>query len=210
LVPTVGGLIPVRRGAMKRDRKAALLSDERLGQMLRAIPSRMPPPGLTTSLRVVASRERCRRVGAAWMDRFHLFATNLMRPLALPFAGGVFSTVVLFSMLAPFYPVHGESNSDIPTMLSTEATIRGIGPIGTTRDDVIVDVIVMPNSDGYGRVVDYTIVSPHGAPMDEALRRNIENWLLFTEFTPATSFGQPTSSKIRLYLQQSSHIDVKG
>jgi hypothetical protein len=195
---------------MKPDRKAELLNDEVLAQMLRGLRPRVPPPGLTTSLRVLASRER-RRMGAAWGDRLRLFATNLMRPLALPFAGGVCSAVVLFSMwLVPTYPVRGEGSFDVPTMLTTQATVRGTGPIGATGDDVIVDVIVMPNSDGYGRMVDYTVVSPHGAPVDEALRRNIENRLLFTEFTPATAFGQPTASRIRLYLQRSSHIDVKG
>ncbi len=195
---------------MKPDRKAELLNDEVLAQMLRGLRPRVPPPGLTTSLRVLASRER-RRMGGAWGDRLRLFATNLMRPLALPFAGGVCSAVVLFSMwLVPTYPVRGEGSFDVPTMLTTQATVRGTGPIGATGDDVIVDVIVMPNSDGYGRMVDYTVVSPHGAPVDEALRRNIENRLLFTEFTPATAFGQPTASRIRLYLQRSSHIDVKG
>jgi hypothetical protein len=33
--------------------------------------------------------------------------------------------------------------------------------------------------------------------------------LLFTEFTPATSFGQPMSSKTRLWFR-TSRIDVKG
>ena len=32
------------------------------------------------------------------------------------------------------------------------------------------------------------------------VRRSLENMLLFTEFTPATAFGQPTAGKIRLYL----------
>ena len=41
------------------------------------------------------------------------------------------------------------------------------------------------------------------------IRRNIESSLLFTKFTPATTFGQPMSGKIRLSFRNSS-INVKG
>src|SRR5580700_7101900 len=111
---------------MRVDRKD-LLKDEVLSQALHALPARIPPPGLTTSLRVIASRHRQRqssRSSVTWRDRARLFATNLMRPLALPFAGGVFSTVVLFSTyLIPTYPVRGTGATDVPTALSTEATV---------------------------------------------------------------------------------------
>jgi hypothetical protein len=129
-----------------------------------------------------------------------------MRPLALPFAGGVFSTVVLFSMwLVPTYPVRGSNAFDAPTMLTTEATVKRTGPVGTSGGEVIVDVMI----DGQGRMVDYNIVSGHSGLTSDALRRNIENILIFTEFTPATAFGQPMSGKMRLQLG-SSRIDVKG
>jgi hypothetical protein len=75
---------------MTRDRRVALLNDEVLGHVLRSLRPRVPPSGLTTSLRVLASRERQRRLGADWPGRLRLFAANLMRPLALPLAGGVF------------------------------------------------------------------------------------------------------------------------
>lgn len=188
----------------KRGNAAALLC------ALRDLPARVPPPGLRTSLRVLASRERQRLLGrqggVAWRDRFSLFASNLMRPLALPFAGGVFSTVVLFSMwLVPTYPLRGDSTFDVPTILTTEATVKGTAPIGAGGGDVVVDVTI----DGQGRMVDYTVVSGRNALNSEALRRNLENMLLFTVFTPATAFGQPTSGKMRLSLR-TSHIDVKG
>lgn len=193
---------------MRSDRKRTLLEDEVLSRALRSLPRRLPPLELASSLRVLASRELHRRAhgGSPWRDRLRLFAKDLMRPLALPFAGGVCSTVVLFSMcLAPTYPVRGSSTFDVPTMLTTEATVKGTGPIGASGGDVIVDVIV----DGQGRMVDYTIVSGRNVRNDDALRRSIETILLFTEFTPATAFGQPISGRMRLQLG-SSHIDVKG
>ena len=55
-------------------------SEEHVSLMLRSLPPRVPPAGLTTSLRVIASRERQRlierrslaRVFAAWLDRTRL------------------------------------------------------------------------------------------------------------------------------------------
>jgi hypothetical protein len=191
---------------MRREVKAALLNDEAMGQLLRGLRPRVPPAGLTTSLRVLASREVRRRTGAEWRDRLHMFAHNLMRPLALPFAGGVCSTIVLFSMwLTPTYPVHAQGSFDVPTVLSTEATVKGTGVVGGNDAEVVVEVII----NGEGRMVDYTIVSGRSTFNNETSRRNLENFLLFTEFTPATSFGQPMSGRMRLSLQP-SHIDVKG
>jgi hypothetical protein len=43
------------------------------------------------------------------------------------------------------------------------------------------------------------------------VRRSVERTLLFTEFTPATSFGQAIPSKLRLSLRRgASAITVKG
>ena len=182
--------------------------DDALSRALRSLPRRLPPPGVTSSLRVLASREGRRRVygsRAAFSDRLRLFSDNLMRPLALPFAGGVFSTVILFSMwLGPANTVRASSTLDVPTALATEASIRKTAPIAESTADVIVDVAV----DGQGRMVDYTIVSGNVCK-DEAMRKRIEGMLLLIQFNPATSFGQPVEGRMRLSLS-ASHIDVKG
>ena len=116
-------------GGMKRDRRATLLNDEVLSRVLRGISPLVPPPMLSTSLRVLASRELSRRSSKGWLDRVRLFADNLARPLALPFAGGVFSAVILFSMwLVPTYPMRAASGFDVPTVLTTEATVKGNRP----------------------------------------------------------------------------------
>jgi hypothetical protein len=181
--------------------------DDGLTRALRSLPRRMPPPGLNSSLRVLASREHRRRIywpSDAFSDRLTLLFDNLMRPLALPFAGGVFSTLILFAMwLGPTYTVRANS-TDVPTVLSTEASIRKTAPIAERTDDVIVDVTV----DGQGRMIDYSIVSGN-VTKDEAMRRRIEGMLLLIEFNPATSFGQPVEGRMRLSLS-ASHIDVKG
>ena len=97
-----------------------------MSEALRALPIRMPPAGLTTSLRVIASRERQRRAASSGfrglLGRWELFAKNLMRPLALPLAGGVFSAVGLFSLLIPTYPMRVDNRFDVPTMLTTQVS----------------------------------------------------------------------------------------
>ncbi len=192
---------------MKREREQAL-NDETLSRALRGLPRRIPPPNLASSLRVIASRERRRIVygpGAALADRMHLFFTNLMRPLALPFAGGLFSAVALFSMcLLPMYPVRGSGAFDVPTGLTTPAALETTAPIAANTGDVVVDVTV----DVFGRMVDYKIVSGNAA-RDESLRRSIEGTLLRTTFIPATALGQPVEAKMRLSLR-TIHIDVRG
>lgn len=181
-------------------------------QVLRNLPARTPSSGLRTSLltsaRVFASKERQRLLSTQinWRDRLNLFATNLMRPLALPFAGGIFSTVALFSMcLIPMYPVRGDDSTDVPTVLTTEAAVKYTAPIAGSCGEVVVDVTV----DESGRMVDYKIVSGFNVLTSAQVRRSLENRLIFTVFDPVTQFGQPTSGKMRLFFRN-SEVDVKG
>lgn len=178
---------------------------------LKAMRKPVAPPALTTSLRVLASRERqraaARRSLAAryevWADRARLAMHNLMRPLALPFAGGVFSAATLFSLwVAPAYPVLAHGGGDVPTGLHTAAAVKFTSPLGMSNADIVVDVLV----DEQGRMVEYSVLSGN---LDVRSRRNLENALMFTEFVPATTFGRPALGRVRVWLN-SSRIDVKG
>jgi hypothetical protein len=184
---------------------------------LRRLPVRVPPAALTTSLRVLASRESARRAASLgrqtvlglWALRTRLWAGDMMRPLALPMAGGLISALVLFSLLVP--PVMSRTPSvvaDVPTELSTEATFVSMGPFGFGEDNAIeVDVTVTVNQ--HGRVVDYSAPSGQRWMKNPQMRRSVENALLFMVFTPGTTFWQPTSGKVRLTLRR-SEIEVKG
>ena len=192
---------------MKREHEDGCVTDEMLESALRNLRRRMPPPDLRSRLRVVASRERTRAMGQniVFADRCRLFIDNLMRPLALPMAGGLFSTVLLFSMcVMPMYSVHASSTSDVPISLRTDATLLVTAPIAAAPEDVILDVTI----DAEGRMIDYKIVSGDASD-DETLRRSIEGTLLLTRFVPATRFGQPVEGRMRLSLR-TSYIDVKG
>jgi hypothetical protein len=176
--------------------------------VLRNLSLRLPPQELRTKLRVIASRERQRLLSGQinWRDRLDLSFKNMMRPLALPLAGGIFSAVALFGMcLSPMYPIHSDDSSDVSTGLTTEATVKYTQPIGGNFGEVVVDVIV----DEAGRMVDYKIVSGFNVLTTAQVRRSLENQLIFTEFKPVTQFGQPIAGKLRLYFRN-SEVDVKG
>lgn len=182
---------------------------------LRALPPLAPPAHLLTSLRVLASRDRARRLlaprlpffAAAWLKRIRLEASEMMRPFALPMAGGLASAVILFAMVAPSFAVPAHSKvADVPTGLSTGATLLGMGPFGFSGDNITIDV----NVDSLGRVTGYS--SPDGQQEwlnDPAARRSVENALLFVAISPGTTFGRPTSCTVRIMLTRSL-IDVKG
>jgi hypothetical protein len=161
-----------------------------------------------------------------WCDRLRLLAHNVMGPVALPAAGGAFSAVILLGMwVVPTYPARVNSGFDVPTELTTEVGVKSdgeehrlatfrrtflsaqaIAQAGTVAgDDVVVDVRI----DGVGRMIDYNIVSGPGSVLDPGFRHRLENLLLLTEFVPATAFGKPGLSTLRLTLSPSS-VDVRG
>lgn len=201
------------------------VGDEHVRMVLRSLPPRVPPTELATSLRVIASRERQRLIErrslgqtvGLWMDRTRLTLQDMLRPLALPAAGGLFSAVVLFSMwVVPTYPLRAKIATDIPTNLTTSASqdivcsycfveaVKGAVGVGLT-ESVLVDIDV--NDQGW--MVDYQVVSGASVLSDPRTRVRLENLLLFTKFAPATSFGTPIAGKARLLLLP-SRIDVKG
>ncbi|MGE5568593.1 MAG: hypothetical protein ACM3S5_06090 [Rhodospirillales bacterium] len=164
------------------------------------LPVATPPAYLTSALRVMASRERNRRLAfnhpfRYFADRFQLWMDNLMRPLALPFAGGFLSAMLLFGMLVPSFSFSfHQFGDDVPIALFTEPTVKMQSPFGYPDEDLALEVLV----DGQGRVIDYTIMEGPDLPKNSAIRRVIENSLLYTEFTPATAFGQPTYGKAQV------------
>lgn len=190
-----------------------LVSDAR--GMLKAMPVRVAPDELRTRLQVIASREsQRRRTRLTWSARledwrsdWRVRSSNLLRPFAIPTAGGLLSALLMFGVLGPTLAVPGTvaRANDIPIGLYTEASVKTFMPLSFEEEELIVEITI----DGNGRVVDYSLPSARGRMASEQMRRRIEYHLILTEFTPATSFGRPTSGKLRLSYR-SSRIDVKG
>lgn len=187
---------------------------KRVRRAMAGMPVRVPPANLTWRLRVLASKELSRRqagstgLGRArefWMD-LRLWAHNLMKPLAIPTAGGFASAALLFASLVPALNIPSVSaNDDVPTGLYTGAAVKSIVPLGSQNDGVTVEITI----DEQGRVVNYSIPNLDPVADSALIRRNVENSLLFAEFIPATNFGHPVVGKTRITFR-CSRIDVKG
>ncbi len=194
-------------------RQARQLGD--LADGLRGLSALPVPQTLTTVLRVTASRERLLRarrasLGASleyWSEMARLWGRNLMRPLALPFAGGLLTAIFLFTMMAPMYANHDSlALADVPTMLTEPATMtRSLYTYGKIDRDIVVDVLV----DGQGRLLDYSIPPGQTWAVNPDVRRCIENTLLCTQFKPATWFGMPAEGKLRITIRRNA-VNVTG
>jgi len=186
-----------------------------LRQMMRSMPVQSAPSDLSTRLYIAASREIARRRDpTSWWERrrerMRLWASDLMRPFALPAAGGVLSTILLFGTIGPYLLLPGSAQStvDVSTGLYTDPTVKATLPVGLDVDEIEVELSI----DEQGRMVDYTVLDSHCRTLlsqSESLRRTLESHLLISRFTPATFFNQPTGGKIRLSFR-TSRIDVKG
>lgn len=183
--------------------------------LLKALPQRKAPQDLKFNLKIMASKESARRQKWAnapaflvrMRNEFELWKINMARPLALPCAGGLTAAILVFAMFVQISPVRAHSLSDDrPTALYTEPAAKTLAPFEPPTADAEVEVSI----DEQGRIAGYSVVS--GDPLiDIEVRRSVERTLLFTEFTPATSFGQAVPSKLRLTLRRGAQaITVKG
>ena len=175
-----------------------------LRQALRTMHGPAMPDGLAARLRVLASHERERlllRVNLAarlrnWRERLQLSFDNMMRPLALPFAGGLLSalsTLVIFASIMQTQAFPYNASGDVrPPMIATDPDGQVVNWVGQApqlvpvTDDVSSDAIaVLLLIDPEGRVADYMVAQGEAT-------REMKNLFLFSRFTPATSFCQPT------------------
>lgn len=188
--------------------RAELLAEMRMA--LRRMQQSPLPQRLATQLRISASKERVRLLSrrtfrewaACWASGLRITLDNLMRPLAVPFAGGVFSAFVIFGTLMPTLATQRITGLDVPIALFTDPTLEEVGHSHTSIDDTILELTV----DERGRVSDYS-------NLEGKLTPEMQNDLLFYRFAPATAFGQPTWGKVTVTFRRSnggSHIVVRG
>lgn len=186
-----------------------------LRRSVQALPRESVPAPLAFQIRATASREANRRrlyagVGGWFrqrLERAAFVANDLMRPLAIPAVGGLFSAILLFSMVMTNFRgiVTAQTANDIPTILSTDASILTTPPMNFEADDIVLDVLV----DETGKIIDYSFPEGYGSLKTAEMRRRLENSLLFTQFKPATAFGQPVIGWVRVSFQKKI-IDIQG
>ena len=133
--------------------------------------------------------------------RLRLSMHDLMRPLAVPAAGGLLSSIVCFVMLAGSlsFPQQQIGINDVPLGFTTQVQVDQLSPFGYTGRDVVVELTI----DKEGHVANF---AAHGAFTRDDMKQ-LGNLILFTSFAPATVLGQPTSGKILL---RSHRINVRG
>jgi hypothetical protein len=119
----------------------------------------------------------------------------MMRPRALPFAGGVISALLLVGVWFPAM-ASKQSVNDVP--LSTWG-YAGPSPLDVRTTRSAGNVVLELTIDERGRVVDYIVTSGNMTP-------ELGGMILFSRFNPATLFGRPTSGKLVYRLSQISVI----
>jgi hypothetical protein len=185
---------------------------------LTSLPRLNPPKQLQTQLRVMASRHAQRRRHFATVRGFVryvreetlLLFNNLARPYAVPCAGGLLSALFLFGLVAPTFAVNRHISGDVPTAISTQASLEFSLALPLTGemhgfDEIVVDV----TTDEQGRVTGFTVPVGQTWATDRAVVRSLESTLIYTKFTPATIFGQPATGKTRITIRRNS-VDVRG
>ncbi len=175
---------------------------------LKSLPAQTLSPLLRTRVQVIASRERSRRVRrldfAAWLrelkTELRLVFDNLLRPLAVPAAGGVLASCLCFGVIADSLHVRQAAGRDIPVSLFSQVTLENISPFTVGGKDMMV----MLNVDENGKVTDFTV--PQGKATPDEMNQ-IGNLVLYSSFIPARAFGQRVSGKILVAIQ---HMNIKG
>lgn len=192
--------------------KSHMHSVQELRQGLRSMKRPAVPTVLASRLRVTASHERQRQLVHShlsmrlreWAGRLQLAFDNLMRPLALPFAGGTASAVVCFSILLPIlsFP-HNVRDATFFTGPDGTLVVQGVS--GTFLPNEFIDVPRIERMDGdnpenanvveltideSGRVTDWSVLRGKLTP-------DIQSIIMFSKFSPATYLGTPTSGKVK-------------
>ena len=184
---------------------ARLKSMGELRASLRRLEEPRLPRALAFRLRVLASHERARRIARAswssritrWKDNIRLNFENLMRPVALPVAGGVLSALMLFGTLVPTLVFHIETANDRPLYFTDPdgTVVNWIEPRDfavVSSDENVLELTV----DGEGRITDYTVLQGELSPKMLTI-------VQFDPLKPAMISGKPTWGKKLVVLPRS-------
>ncbi len=172
--------------------------------VLRSLAAPSVPDKLAANIRVIASHERARQLTRitwrarwdAFCDRASLHFENMMKPVALPIAGGLISALLMFGVLIPSVSYARIRTIEPPSPVFTEPDGQVVGEGEFPR----LESANQPSSNG--RVVVLLVIDDRGRVRDYhvtqgAMTPEVQNFILFSIFTPATMFGKPTWGEVQ-------------
>jgi hypothetical protein len=173
-------------------------------RVLRSLAAAPVPEKLGANLRVMASHARSQRLTRiTWRAQFEYLRSrvalefeNMMKPVALPIAGGLITALLMFGVLIPSVSYARIKSIEPPSPVFTEPDGQVVGEgefpklesanLPTANGKVVVLLII----DDHGRVRDYHVTQG-------AMNLEVQNFILFSVFTPATIFGKPTWGEVQ-------------
>ncbi len=173
-----------------------------LSKMMSGLRYAPAPDRLGVSIRVAVAlaretqgfRARIRR----YKSRLRLVVENILEPLAVPATGGVLAALVVFAIM---YQILGAgvplaaATADLPTSLFQPARLEILAgfqmpglsePASVGKHSLLVEATV----NAAGEAVSYRVLS---GDVDRAMRRELDQVLIFSRFRPRMNFGRPTS-----------------
>jgi hypothetical protein len=185
--------------------RAELQRFRKLSVLLSRVPKALPPADLAVRIKVAASQVQVSQGWSAWFqrlkDRADLIIDHVFRPLTVPATGGVFSAVVVFALvmqlMIPGITVQAVPN-DVPLTILRPAELVSLSeyPQAFSAEQHEPELSlpqglqVYVTVDDRGQMSDYEILS---GPASPELRHQLDQILLFSRFTPMTSFGRAIS-----------------
>jgi hypothetical protein len=165
---------------------------------LQKLPQVQPPGHLTTSLRVIASREcqamastrgsRWQRLWQAWKFRLEL----LMNPFTLPATGGVASSLLLFALLSLTISRTGQVVGYEVPVIYADQTVANLVPL-----ELRSSVIVTFSLDRKGHITDYAVNDGSDSFVGDATRLQAKS-ISIPEFPSVLALAQPITSDISI------------
>jgi hypothetical protein len=174
-----------------------------LSRVMAGLQPAAPPAELGVAIRSAVSRVRATGSFSGrlhrWASRVELLLDNILEPLAVPATGGLLAALLVFGIV---YQVLGvglplrAARPDSPTNLLQPArlvTLAGFETASLSQADLAGEqhgLLVEATVNAEGQAVDYRVLS---GQVDAAMRRQLDQVVLFSRFRPQMNFGRPTS-----------------
>lgn len=183
-------------------------SAESLGALMRHLSAAQPPPPsrLNMQIKLALSRE----CSPSFWFRWKLHLDNLMRPLAVPAAGGVLAAVMSFVMLMATVGITPRMFAeDVPLAFFDKAFVATPEMSIPTPFSVTEETVVLAFINHDGDVYDFRVIND-GRLLPPKLAAELASALVTTRFEPAMNFGRPVQGTVLITLRPADQVDVRG